>query len=85
MRLKTILNESNIFRSKDTVSNTQWNTFRTKYLNQFPTTSLIKDTKNNVEYIVDKKDKKNAILKYDMNDLRLYHDMKPSEFIKFIR
>lgn len=83
MKLTNLIPET-VFREKGKVFPYQWDKIKKNYLNQNPNTKSVISKKDGTEYLIHKDKPTNVLLKYDKDNITLYHDMKSNELTKLI-
>jgi len=83
MKLTNLIPEG-IFKEKHTIFPYQWDIIKKKLLKKNPNTKTVISKKDDTEYLIRKDDPKTALIKYDRDNITLYHDMKHMELFKLI-
>jgi len=84
MKLTNLIPET-VFRAKGKVFPYQWDKIKKNFLNKNPNTKSVISKSDGAEYLIQKDKPKTALLKYDRDNITLYHDMKHSELSQLLR
>lgn len=84
MKLKTLVPEG-IFRDRTSLYPYQWDEFKKNFLKKNKGTKSLISKKDNTEYLIHKDDPKTALVKYQADDMEVFHDMKRRDFFDYIR
>lgn len=82
-KLAEMIAESDAFRNRNRMLPSEWNEFKTKFLNRNSDYKL--RTFGDVEAIVKKSAPNRAVVKYIKDDMDAHHSMKTTEFFSYLR
>lgn len=81
------LKEEGVFKNKNRMLPSEWEEFQQSFLSKNSDHKVVsgKDGSVSFEAIVSKSQPRQAIIKYIPKDMDVYHDLRSSEFFKYLR